>query len=106
VADVTRFNIAINTYGESQWEWPCIKLNHGCQPDVHTYTSPCVLTEISSASHAVSGAYYTGGWKQPSRRPSVRVDLRDWWIGYYRSDDHHHVCILPCILIRWRRRGR
>lgn len=33
------------------------------------------------------------------------VNLRDWWVGYYRSDDHHYVCLLPCLVIKWCRRG-
>jgi hypothetical protein len=33
------------------------------------------------------------------------VNPRDWWIGYYRSDDHHYVCPLPCLVIKWERGG-
>lgn len=29
------------------------------------------------------------------------VNPRDWWIGYYRSDEHHYVCLLPCLVIKW-----
>lgn len=35
---------------------------------------------------------------------SVYVDTADWWIGYYRGDRHHYVCLLPCIVISWPRR--
>lgn len=36
----------------------------------------------------------------------VYIDLRDWWIGYYRGDTHHYVCPFPTIVIRWRRAFR
>jgi hypothetical protein len=29
----------------------------------------------------------------------IYLDANDWWIGWYR------VCLLPCIVIRWQRRG-
>lgn len=35
----------------------------------------------------------------------VYLDLRDWWIGYYRGDDHHYVCVLPTVVVRWQRGG-
>lgn len=36
----------------------------------------------------------------------VYWDFRDWWVGYYRGDEHHYACPLPCLVIRWdRRRG-
>lgn len=38
------------------------------------------------------------------RRVRVYLEPRDWWIGYYRGDDHHYVCPLPCVVIRWKRR--
>jgi hypothetical protein len=31
-------------------------------------------------------------------------DANDWWIGYYRGPNHHYVCPLPTLVIRWRRR--
>ena len=41
-----------------------------------------------------------------SRGNTWRVyrDPNDWWIGYYRGDTHHYVCLLPTIVLRWRRR--
>lgn len=36
----------------------------------------------------------------------VYVEPRDWWVGYYRGDDHHYVCLLPCVVLRWNRRRR
>jgi hypothetical protein len=30
------------------------------------------------------------------------VDTRDWWIGYCRGPNHHYVCPLPTLVIRWR----
>jgi hypothetical protein len=34
----------------------------------------------------------------------IYVDRADWWIGYYRGTDHHYVCLVPTVVIRWRRR--
>lgn len=34
----------------------------------------------------------------------VYFDFRDWWVGYYRGDSHHYVCVLPTLVIRWGRR--
>jgi hypothetical protein len=34
-------------------------------------------------------------------------DFRDWWIGYYRGDDHHYVCFpISTLVLRWPRRKR
>lgn len=33
----------------------------------------------------------------------IYLDRNDWWIGYYRGDTHHYVCILPTVVIRWSR---
>lgn len=40
----------------------------------------------------------------PIGHVSIYLDFRDWWVGYYRGDDYHYVCPLPCIVIRWSRR--
>ena len=44
-----------------------------------------------------------GLWKQG---PAVKVyiDKADWWIGYYRGPNHHYVCVLPTVVIRWPRK--
>lgn len=34
----------------------------------------------------------------------VYIEPADWWIGYYRGSNHHYVCPLPCLVIRWPRR--
>lgn len=34
---------------------------------------------------------------------SVYHDPDDWWVGYYRGSQHHFVCPLPTIVIRWPR---
>jgi hypothetical protein len=34
----------------------------------------------------------------------VYFDFRDWWIGYYKGDSHHYVCLLPTLVIRWDRK--
>lgn len=41
-----------------------------------------------------------------ARQPTVYIDRRDWWVGYYRGDSHHYVCPLPTVVIRWARAGR
>jgi hypothetical protein len=33
------------------------------------------------------------------------VDTNDWWVGYYRGEHYHFVCVLPTVVLRWRRRG-
>jgi hypothetical protein len=33
----------------------------------------------------------------------VYFDFRDWWVGYYRGDQHHYVCVIPTLVVRWRR---
>lgn len=35
--------------------------------------------------------------------PRVYFDFNDWWIGAYRGPNHWYVCLLPCVVIRWRR---
>lgn len=35
----------------------------------------------------------------------VYIDRNDWWIGAYRGPHHWYLCLLPCVVIRWRRRG-
>lgn len=39
----------------------------------------------------------------PPDRPRIYVDMNDWWVGYYRGDTHHYVCLLPTVVIRWKR---
>lgn len=47
------------------------------------------------------------GILRPGQRCHLRVyrDAADWWVGYYRGDTHHYVCLFPTIVIRWDRRG-
>lgn len=46
-------------------------------------------------------------WRKGRARPvHVYPDLRDWWVGYYRSERHHHLCVVPCIVLRIPRRER
>lgn len=35
----------------------------------------------------------------------VYIEPRDWWVGYYRGDEHHYVCPLPTVVIRWDRKA-
>lgn len=35
----------------------------------------------------------------------VYLEPRDVWVGYFRGDDHHYVCPLPCVVVRWRRKA-
>ena len=39
------------------------------------------------------------------REVTLYRDRNDWWIGYYRGDQHHYVCLVPTVVIRWRRGG-
>jgi hypothetical protein len=34
------------------------------------------------------------------------LDPRDWWVGYYRGEEHHYLCVLPTLVLRWDRRRR
>lgn len=34
----------------------------------------------------------------------VYFDFNDWWIGYYRGPNHHYVCPIPTVVLRWKRR--
>jgi hypothetical protein len=34
---------------------------------------------------------------------NLHIDIRDWWIGYYRGEHHHYVCVLPCVVLSWNR---
>lgn len=34
----------------------------------------------------------------------IYIDICDWWVGYYRGPNHHYVCLLPTIVLRWSRR--
>ena len=35
---------------------------------------------------------------------TVYMDRNDWWIGYYRGPNHHYICPLPCVVIRFNRK--
>lgn len=44
-------------------------------------------------------------WKGGLGHPiNIYIEPRDRWIGYFRGDDYHYVCPLPCVVIRWGRR--
>lgn len=34
----------------------------------------------------------------------IYLNCRDWRVGYYRGPHHHHLCPLPCLTLRVRRR--
>ena len=38
----------------------------------------------------------------------IRFDWRDQWVGHYRDPDTatSYVCLLPCLVVIMRRRGR
>jgi hypothetical protein len=36
----------------------------------------------------------------------IYVDTDDWWIGWYRGTEHHYVCVVPAVVIRWSRNTR
>lgn len=49
-------------------------------------------------------AYESAGMRyRPKRRWSVYFDFNDWWVGYYRGPNHHYVCLLPTVVVRWPR---
>ena len=35
---------------------------------------------------------------------NVYIDVRDCWVGYYRGQHHHYVCLFPTVVIRWHRK--
>jgi hypothetical protein len=37
---------------------------------------------------------------------AVYIDLRDWWVGYYKGPLGHYICLLPTVVIRIRRKQR
>lgn len=39
-------------------------------------------------------------------KPTFYIDTNDWWIGYYRGPNHHYICLLPTVVIRFTRRSR
>jgi len=39
-----------------------------------------------------------------AKKSIVYFDFNDWWIGYYRGETHHYVCVIPTLVIRWKRR--
>jgi hypothetical protein len=41
--------------------------------------------------------------KRPKRAIAIYLDANDWWIGYYRGETHHYVCLLPIVVMRWNR---
>ena len=34
----------------------------------------------------------------------IYIDTDDLWVGAYRGPNHWYVCLLPMVVIRWRRR--
>ena len=55
------------------------------------------ISESKTRWHAIAD-------RRPPRQMKVYFDLHDWWVGYYRGDEHHYVCPLPTLVIRWTRR--
>lgn len=35
----------------------------------------------------------------------IYIDTADWWIGWYRGPNHHYVCVIPTVVIRWVRKA-
>lgn len=44
-------------------------------------------------------------WSLIAPATTLRVvwEPRDWWVGYYRGEIYHYVCLLPCFPIYWAR---
>lgn len=38
-----------------------------------------------------------------SRELSLYIDTNDWWVGIYRGPNHWYMCLVPMIVIRWKR---
>jgi hypothetical protein len=36
--------------------------------------------------------------------PTIYVDTDDRWIGHYKGPNHHYLCLLPMLVLRWNRR--
>jgi hypothetical protein len=34
----------------------------------------------------------------------IYIDWNDQWVGRYRGPNHNYICIIPCIVIRLRRK--
>lgn len=67
-----------------------MKLHRSLVSLVHLMAGACLLGVRS----------LDGGQK---RELKVYLDSRDWWVGYYRGTDHHYVCLLPTVVLRWSR---
>lgn len=37
---------------------------------------------------------------------TIYIDRNDWWVGAYRGPNHWYVCPIPCVVIRFPRKGR
>jgi len=37
------------------------------------------------------------------RSVSVYFDFRDWWIGLYIGPNHYYLCVMPTLVIRWKK---
>ena len=35
----------------------------------------------------------------------IYLNRNDQWIGRYRGDDYNYLCILPTVVIQWRRKS-
>jgi hypothetical protein len=65
-----------------------------------------------TASLRSLGAWWASAFREfyafwryaPSDHVVLYFEPRDWWVGYYRGDSHHYVCLLPTVVIRWPRR--
>jgi hypothetical protein len=39
-------------------------------------------------------------WVFSRRCWGVYFDFNDWWVGYRRGSQHHHICLLPTLVFR------
>lgn len=94
------------------------------QPAGQVYACVQTLTEQGHSADYVAGwvpYVFTADWSwrrrlvlawrlvrpsRPRRTLRLYVACRDWWVGYYRGDGHHYVCLLPTIVLRWKRRRK
>lgn len=39
-------------------------------------------------------------WIWSGSRVDIYLDFRDWWVGYYRAENYHYICLLPTLVLR------
>jgi hypothetical protein len=85
--------------------------------DAHTWQTPAAygaVTFIGTYQCAGFSGYHERATTTPEQSTTtaapgrggtvkVYIDTADWWVGYYRGPNHHYVCPLPTVVMRWPR---